>query len=108
MSRDVSDYDLLVSRIRTFAQDRKWGEFHTPKNLAMAVASEAGELLAEFRWLTSDQSAIGALNSERLQSISSEMADVLIFLVRLADELGVDLRVAANEELDLNETRFPI
>ena len=91
----MSDLDDLRNATRSFAAAREWGVFHTPKNLAMAVASEAGELVGEFRWLTPDESTASRLSPTQRRAIEFEMADVLIFLLRLADELAV------------NEARFP-
>ena len=81
--------DELIATLRAFAAERDWEQFHTPKNLAMAVAGEAGELVAELQWLTPEESV--ALQGEGLAAVSDEMADVLIYLCRLADVLGVDL-----------------
>ena len=107
MPHDRQPFDELVVRTRDFAEVRGWLGYHDPKNLAMAVASEAGELLAEFRWLTSEEARAQQLSPVQLDAVSMEMADVLIFLVRLADVLGLDLVELANEKLDRNEIRFP-
>ena len=103
----MTDLDSLKTRLRDFAEARDWLQFHDPKNLAMAIASEAGELLAEFRWLSSEQSKAEFLSDEKIELISMEMADVLIFLIRLSDVLQVDLVEVATTKLDRNETRFP-
>jgi NTP pyrophosphatase (non-canonical NTP hydrolase) len=94
----------LAERLRGFARARDWEQFHTPKNLAMAVAGEAGELVAEFQWLTPDESANP--DPDTLARIRSELADVTLYLVRLADVLGVDLVEAANTKLDEGERRY--
>lgn len=100
--------DALAERLRTFAAARSWEPFHTPKNLAMAVAGEAGELLAEFQWLSHEESmATADPGDPRRAAIESEIADVLIYLVRLADVLGVDLVDAAATKVEVNEVRFP-
>ncbi len=99
------DLDELQTRVQEFAAERDWQQFHTPKNLAMAVAGEAGELVAEFQWLTPEQST--ALAAEALDRTAAEMADVLIYLVRLADVLGVDLLEAAASKLSSNAVRYP-
>ncbi|AKJ26712.1 nucleotide pyrophosphohydrolase [Caldimonas brevitalea] len=96
----------LAERLRQFSAARDWQVFHSPKNLAMAVAGEAGELIAELQWLTEAQSRTP--EPERLQRIQDEAADVLIYLVRLADALGFDLVSAAHAKMDRNETRFPV
>ncbi len=107
MSHERLSLDDLVVRTRNFAEARGWLGYHDPKNLAMAVASEAGELLAEFRWLTSEEASALHLSAEQLDAVSMEMADVQIFLVRLADVLGLDLVEISNKKLDRNEVRFP-
>lgn len=98
--------ELAVS-MRRFCEARGWSDLHTPKNLAMALAGEAGELAAEFQWLTPDGSERGALSSEQVVAIESEMADVLIYLVQLADRLGTSLPEAVATKMVANETRFP-
>jgi NTP pyrophosphatase (non-canonical NTP hydrolase) len=103
----VSDIEDLMDEARQFAEVRHWNEFHTPKNLAMAIAGEAGELVAEFRWLTPDAAQLDALSDEHLGLIRDEIADVFIFLLRLADVLAVDLAAAVRSKLARNESRFP-
>jgi NTP pyrophosphatase (non-canonical NTP hydrolase) len=97
--------DTLAQQLRQFAAARDWDQFHAPKNLAMALVAEAGELAAEFQWLTEAQSS--APSSEQLARIRAESADVLIYLVRLADKLGFDLVAAADAKLEANERRYP-
>jgi dCTP diphosphatase len=96
----------LMNEIRAFAQARDWEQFHTPKNLAMALAGEAGELVAEFQWLTPEQSAKEQLNLEQQKAISLEIADVQIYLLRLADVLGIDVASAVREKIEINKSRF--
>lgn len=98
--------DALTTALREFAAERDWEQFHTPKNLAMALAGEAGELVAEFQWLTAAQSA--DLNTEQHQAVAEEMADVLIYLCRLADVTGIDLLHAAAAKLESNRTRYTV
>lgn len=98
--------DELTEALRAFAAERDWEQFHTPKNLAMAVAGEAGELVAEFQWLTPEESL--ALDAERMAAVASEMGDVLIYLSRLADVLGVDLVAAAAAKLEANRARYTV
>lgn len=107
MFEETNTFESLISQVRVFAQNRNWEQFHTPKNLAMAVAGEAGELVAEFQWLTSGQSEKLALSLDQLQAIRLEIADVQIYLLRLADVLGVDIPEAVVEKLAINEQRFP-
>jgi dCTP diphosphatase len=91
--------------LRAFAAERDWEPFHTPKNLAMALTGEAGELAAEFQWLTEAESR--ALEPARLERVRQEAADVLLYLVRLADKLGFDLVEAARQKVELNAQRYP-
>jgi NTP pyrophosphatase (non-canonical NTP hydrolase) len=101
-----SEFAELTARIRAFADARNWEKFHTPKNLSMAVAGEAGELVAEFQWLTSEESTLASLSPEQLQAIKLEIADVQIYLLRLADVLNVDIPAAVIEKMEINESRF--
>lgn len=96
----------LTLALREFAAERDWERFHTPKNLAMALAGEAGELLAELQWLTPQESA--ALEPDRLDAVGAEMADVLIYLVRLADVLEVDLLELAQAKVASNAQRYSV
>ncbi len=98
--------DRLARALRQFADERDWGQFHAPKNLASALIVEAGELLEHFQWLSEEQSR--QLPPERLTAVGSEMADVLLYLVRLADVLGVDLIAAAQAKMALNAKRYPV
>ena len=102
-TRSLAD---LANRLRQFAADRDWDQFHSPKNLAMALVAEAGELAAEFQWLTEVQSR--EPKAEQLARISAEAADVLNYLVRLSDKLGIDLIAAAQNKIEDNERRYPI
>lgn len=97
----------LASKIRDFAKARDWEKFHTPKNLVMALGGEAGELLAEFQWLTADESTHAAQPGALRSRVADEMADIAIYLIRLADVLQLDLRAAVLRKLEVNETRFP-
>ena len=107
MTRDgVDALDELRVGLRDFAAERDWGQFHTPKNLAMALAGEVGELLEIFQWLTPEQAA-EVMGSGRADDVRDELADVVIYLVRLADVLGVDLLEVAHAKLARNHDRFP-
>jgi NTP pyrophosphatase (non-canonical NTP hydrolase) len=97
--------DELAARLAEFARERDWDQFHAPKNLAMALAGEVGELLEHFQWLTEQQSA--ALPAETKEAVALEMADVLLYLVRLADKLGIDLAAAAERKIGLNALKYP-
>lgn len=104
MSRDyLRD---LAEQLRRFADERDWDQFHAPKNLAMALIVEAAELVEEFQWLDPEQSADP--EPDRRRRIEEEMADVLIYLVRLADKLDVDLSVAVAAKIELNERKYPV
>jgi len=96
----------LTDRLRRFAAERDWEQFHSPKNLAMGVAAEAGELVAEFQWLDGQDSY--RPDAERLERIRQEAADVLLYLVRLADRLDFDLVEAANTKIALNARKYPV
>jgi len=96
-----------MKRIPEFANERDWDQFHTPKNLAMALAGEAGELVAEFQWLTADESRLDAMSQKKISDVELEIADVAIYLLRLADKLEVDIVGVVMKKLEINETRFP-
>ena len=102
----ANEFDALKAEIKDFAVARDWEKFHTPKNLAMAISGEAGELAAEFQWLTAEQSSLESLNSEKLDAIALELADVQIYLLRLADVLGIDVSDVVRKKLQINEGRF--
>jgi NTP pyrophosphatase (non-canonical NTP hydrolase) len=102
----VSEIEKLKSEIRAFADVRDWEIFHTPKNLSMAVSGEAGELVSEFQWLTPEESVKEQLSAEKLKDIKMEIADVALYLFRLADVLDVDLAEVMREKMKINETRF--
>jgi NTP pyrophosphatase (non-canonical NTP hydrolase) len=107
MDGERMDMAALTVRLRDFAAARDWERFHTPKNLVMALGGEMGELTELFQWLTPDESAAAMSDEELAANVNDEMADVLIYLVRLADVLGVDLMAAAAAKVERNETRFP-
>ena len=98
--------DQLAQRLQAFAQARDWGQFHSPKNLASALIVEAGELLEHFQWLTEDQSR--HLDAGKKQEVAFEMADVLLYLIQMGNELGVDLIDAAQRKVALNEQKYPV
>jgi NTP pyrophosphatase (non-canonical NTP hydrolase) len=102
----MNEIKALSDEIRAFAQERDWEQFHTPKNLAMAVTGEAGELAAEFQWLTPAESSPDSLTPEKFDAISLEIADVQIYLLRLADVLDVDIQEVVRRKLAINEHRF--
>ena len=101
----MSDLTELKMEIQGFADRRDWRQFHTPKNLAMAICGEAGELAAELQWLTPEESM--ALSRDQLQDVGMEIADVAIYLIRLSDILDIDLAAAVRQKIAINEVRFP-
>ncbi|WP_406064164.1 nucleotide pyrophosphohydrolase [Micromonospora sp. NBC_00860] len=100
--------DDLTGRVRAFAEERDWQQFHTPKNLAMALAGEVGELIAEFQWLTPEQSAEVMSDPDAGGRVRAEIGDVMIYLARLADVLGIDLTDAALTKLEDSARRYPV
>jgi len=100
-----SDLASLRGLVRQFADERDWDKFHTPKNLATALSVEASELLEPFQWLTSGDKS--ELDEGKQAAIRHEMADVLLYLVRLADKLDVDLYQACLEKMDINQAKYP-
>ncbi len=96
----------LQQRLAAFAAERDWQQFHSPKNLAMALSVEVAELVEQFQWLTEEQSR--ALDAERYQRVRLELADVFIYLLRIADALDVDLVHAADDKIALNERKYPV
>ena len=108
IARAPSANDLAVLRdgLRRFAQARDWEQFHTPKNLAAALAVEAAELLEPFQWLTAEQSR--QLPAAARAHVAEEIADVLLYLIRLADVLGIEPLAAARRKLASNARRYPI
>jgi NTP pyrophosphatase (non-canonical NTP hydrolase) len=101
------DIDAVQARLRQFAAARDWERFHNPKNLAVAAAVEASELLEIFQWLDPDEAAsIGDAPQQR-QRVAEEVADVVIYLLRLADIVGVDVSAAVDAKIEANELRFP-
>jgi NTP pyrophosphatase (non-canonical NTP hydrolase) len=98
--------EQLRTRLAQFAADRDWDQFHSPKNLAMALIAEAAELVEHFQWLTEEQSR--ALAPQVHREVALELADILIYLIRTADKVGVDLVAAAAEKIEINEQRYPV
>ena len=102
----MSELADLTSRLREFARVRDWERFHTPKNLAMALTGEVGELVAELQWLTEAEAANVMDDPGAAARLRSEAADVFLYFLRLADVLGIDLAAAAHAKIDENEVRF--
>ncbi len=102
---DKDDLESLRRDLAAFAAARDWDQFHSPKNLAMALIAECAELVEHFQWLTETQSA--ALTAEKKSAVRLELADVFIYLVRIADKLDIDLLTAARDKMAINEERYP-
>ncbi len=105
--REDPGLEDLRSAISAFIQERDWEQFHSPKNLAMALSVETSELIEHFQWLTPEESAEVMNDETSARRIADELADVLIYLARLADILGVDLLDAAGTKLEANARRYP-
>ena len=101
------DVSALEAALQKFADDRDWQKYHSPKNLAMALTGEVGELVELFQWLTEEQSKDVAGNPETASAVREELADVLIYLVRLSSVLGVDLNEAVASKLAANAEKYP-
>lgn len=98
----------LKNRLRAFARARDWEQFHTPKNLAVSIVIEAGELLEIFQWLSDAQASQITKSKENMELIRDEMADVFVYLIRLADILGIDLTKAAARKIVRNSKKYPV
>jgi dCTP diphosphatase len=101
-----SDLDTLKQLMRDFADTRDWNQFHSPKNLAMALSVEASEIVEHFQWLSEEQSK--NLPEDKLEAVGHELADTLLYLVRLADKLDIDLLDAARNKMKLNNHKYPV
>lgn len=98
----------LQARLREFTAERDWSQFHDPKNLAMAIASEAGELLAELRWVNSADADRHVRSDEHRLAIEQEVADVAIALLLFCDRTGIDLLDAVGSKIEVNANRYPV
>jgi dCTP diphosphatase len=99
------EFHQLKEQLRQFAAEREWDQFHSPKNLSMALIAEVAELLEHFQWLTEEQSR--NLSPEKLAEIELELADIQIYIVRLADKLQLDVMAAVEKKLALNAQKYP-
>ena len=106
LATEWPELQALKRRMRDFAERRNWDQFHAPKNLVMALAGEAGELIEHFQWLTEAQS--GELDARTLEQVASEIADIQIYLVRLADKLDVSIADAVERKVAENERKYPV
>lgn len=101
----MDSLDSLNERHRKFVEDRNWQKHQSPKNLVMALTGEVGELNELFQWLTVEES--WNVEGEKKQAVAEELADILIYLTRISDELGIDLVAAAHEKCDVNDRKYP-
>ena len=106
MKKNGDDLEVLRAQLAEFAEERDWDQFHNPKNLAMALAGETGEVLEHFQWLTFEQAS--NLPATTREEVALECADVLLFLLRLCDKLNIDLAEAARRKLVLNAKKYPV
>lgn len=101
----MNDLEELRVRINNFANERDWNQFHSPKNLSMALVVEAGELVEQFQWLKESESY--DLSKEKLAAVEEEIADIFVYLIRIAHQLDIDLISAAKKKIELNESKYP-
>ncbi len=102
----MNELDSITQRIRAFRDARDWKKFHNPKNLACSISIESAELLEHFQWKTLEESAAYAV--KKREALSEEIADVGIYLIAMADNLGIDLLMAIDRKLAINEQKYPI
>lgn len=101
----MKEFEELIDDLKAFATERDWDQFHSPKNLTMAMTTEVGELVEHFKWLTEEQSA--NLSKEKLAEVAEELADIQIYLLMLSSKLGVDLLAQARSKIEKNKERYP-
>ncbi len=102
------DIEKIQRIIAEFARERDWDQFHNPKNLAMAMSVECSELLEEFQWLTPEQASNVMSDQDKAQRVSDELADVAVYLLRLADKLDIDIESAIHNKIDKNREKYPV
>ena len=100
-----NELDVLRQKLRDFAAERDWDQFHSPKNLSMALIAEAAELVEHFQWLTEEQSS--ALPAATQEKVEEELADIFLYLIRIADKLDVDLPAVAHGKIEVNKQKYP-
>lgn len=98
--------DALRARVNAFVEERDWAQFHSPKNLAMAMIVEAAEVVEHFQWMTESDSR--KLDAETKVQVGQELADTFVYLMRIAEVCGIDLIAAANAKIDLNAQKYPV
>lgn len=101
----LQDLEQLKIQLADFAKRRAWEKYHSPKNLSMALIAESAELIEHFQWLTENESR--TIEDKKLEEVRMELADIFIYLIRIADVLKIDLAQAARDKIEINETRFP-
>jgi dCTP diphosphatase len=101
----MKELNQIQVQLREFAKERDWDQFHSPKNLSMALIVEAAELVEHFQWLTEEQSK--SLDQKQLDKVQEELADIQIYLIRIADKLNVDLMGAVSKKIDANARKYP-
>lgn len=104
-NKPIRSLEELQDRLRIFAAERDWDQYHTPKNLSMALIAEAAELIEHFQWV--DGSTSHLLEDKNRTAVEEEMADILIYLVRIADKLSIDLYQAAERKIAINALKYP-
>lgn len=103
--QQIKTLEVLRDRLREFARERDWDQYHTPKNLSMALIAEAAELVEHFQWVEGDTSHL--LEDKTRRSVEEELADILIYLVRISDRLDIDLYEAVERKIEINERNYP-
>jgi NTP pyrophosphatase (non-canonical NTP hydrolase) len=102
------DIAELQKRLAEFAKERDWDQFHSPKNLSMALAGEVGEFIELFQWMTDEESRTAMSNPKTKAKVDEEIADVFLYLIRVADKLGVDLCEVAAAKIKVNAEKYPV
>ena len=98
----------IMKTLRVFASERDWEKFHSPKNLAMALSVEASELVEIFQWMSEKESELTNIDNANLERAKEEIADILIYLIRISDQLKIDLERAVKKKLSINEVKYPV
>lgn len=102
----MSQIEIILGRIQKFADERDWEQFHSPKNISMALAVEASELLEHFQWMSQEESR--NVQGEKKQEVADEVADVFLYLLRMCEQLDIDLIESANQKIDKNAIKYPV
>jgi dCTP diphosphatase len=105
---DSLDIDLIKKDFRNFVNEREWSQYQTPKNIAMAMSVEASEIVEIFQWLTEQESFDTKNNPEKKQDISYEIADVILYLIRLSDLLDINIAQAVKQKFEINKAKYPV